>query len=65
VTRGREMPAGEVLFEYRRIGNQVRVAALDPETGTEVVVVVPPNAPRRQIAQIAVAKLRRKLAANG
>jgi len=29
----------EVLFEFTRVGNSVRVAAIDPITGTEVITV--------------------------
>ena len=56
---------GEVLFEFTRIGAQQRVSAIDAATGTEVVIVAPANAPRSQVQQIAVAKLRRKLQADG
>jgi hypothetical protein len=38
MTTQRQPPA-EVLFEFRRIGASVRVAAIDPRTNTEVVVV--------------------------
>ena len=33
--------SGEVLFEFRQLGAQMRVAAIDAETGTEVVVIAP------------------------
>lgn len=52
----------EVLFEFRAIGNQWRVTALDPKTGTEVVIVAPRNASREDIKKIAAAKLQRALA---
>ncbi len=52
---------GEVLFEFVRVGVQMRVSAIDSRTGTEVVIVAPANAPRSQIEQVALAKLRRKL----
>ena len=52
----------EVLFEYVRVGAQMRVSAIDSATGTEVVIVAPANAPRSQIQQVALAKLRRKMA---
>jgi hypothetical protein len=56
---------GEVLFEFVRIGMQMRVSAIDPKTGMEVVIVAPANAPRSQIEKVAMAKLRRKLAEGG
>ena len=56
--------SGEVLFEFRQLGAQVRVAALDPATGTEVVVIAPASATPIQMQSLALAKLRRKLADN-
>lgn len=56
---------GEVLFEFIRVGGQLRVSAIDPTTGTEVVIVAPLTAPRSQVQQIALAKLRRKIAGAG
>ena len=55
---------GEVLFEYVRVGGQLRVSAMDAATGTEVVIVAPLSAPRSQVQQVAIAKLRRKLEAS-
>ena len=37
--RRRRIYLPEVLFEFRRIGRTVRVSAIDPKTGTEVVMV--------------------------
>jgi len=51
----------EVLFEIRRIGMQCRVVALDPETGTEVVVIAPAAATPEQMKRLAAAKLQRRL----
>jgi len=59
------MPAkseGEVIVEMRPVGNVVRVAAIDVATGTEVVVMGPASASPRALEEVAVAKLRRKLA---
>lgn len=58
-----QTPEGEVLFELTRIGAQVRVAAIHPPTGIEVVVVAPASATRAQMQALALAKLRRKLEA--
>jgi hypothetical protein len=59
------MPGGEgtgrVLFEFTQLGQQMRVAALDEATGTEVVVIAPVTASRIQMQNLAVAKLRRRI----
>jgi hypothetical protein len=65
MAENRDKGQGEVLFEYVRVGAQMRVSAIDAKTGTEVVIVAPANAPRHQIQQVAMAKLRRKLNASG
>ena len=52
----------EILFEFRPIGNQVRVAAIDSETGTEVIVIAPISAAQSDMQRIATAKLLRQLA---
>jgi hypothetical protein len=54
---------GEVLFEFRRVGAQLRVAAIDSKTGVEVVIIAPLTATQPQIQALALAKLRRRLAA--
>jgi len=56
------MTQGSVLFEFVQIGQQMRVAAIDEATGTEVVVIAPLNAARGHMERLALAKLRRKLA---
>lgn len=53
----------EVLFEFKQIGGQMRVVAIDGETGTEVVVIAPVTASQVQMQTIALAKLKRRLAA--
>ena len=55
------MADGEVYFEFVQIGQQMRVAAIDAATGTEVIVITPVSANKIQMQQIALAKLRRKL----
>ena len=59
---GERGPPGEALFEFTRIGAQVRVAALDPATGVEVVVIAPAAASQAQMQTLALAKLRKRLA---
>ena len=55
------MADGEVYFEFVQVGQQMRVAAIDAATGTEVIVITPISANKYQMQQIALAKLRRKL----
>lgn len=56
--------SGRVLFEFTQLGQQMRVAAVDEATGTEVVVITPVTASRIQMQNLAVAKLRRRLDAD-
>lgn len=55
------MSDGDVLFEFVQMGQQMRVAAIDEATGTEVVVITPLNATKLQMQRLAMAKLKRKL----
>lgn len=57
------MADGEVYFEFVQVGQQMRVAAIDVQTGTEVIVITPVAASKHQMQQVALAKLRRKLGA--
>ena len=59
--RDDERPAGRVFFEFTQLGQQMRVAAIDEATGTEVVVITPVTATRFQMQSLALGKLRRKL----
>jgi hypothetical protein len=43
----------------------MRVAAIDPATSTEVVVITPVTASRIQMQNLALAKLKRRLAERG
>ncbi|MEQ9470837.1 MAG: serine hydroxymethyltransferase [Roseitalea porphyridii] len=51
----------EYLIEFIEIGQAVRVAAIDTETGEEVVIQAPKSAAREDMKRLAVAKLNRKL----
>lgn len=53
---------GEVIVEMRPVGSVVRVAAVDVATGIEVVVMGPASAGQQTLEQLALAKLRRRLA---
>lgn len=60
---GRAAPAGgEVLIEVRHIGSQVRVAAIDADTGTEVIVPGPLRCSVDALSRLAVRKLTHVLA---
>lgn len=47
----------EILFEYIRQGVYVKVTAIEPDTKTEVSVVVPANLSREQMNLQALQKL--------
>jgi hypothetical protein len=53
--------SGRVLFEMTQLGQQMRVAAIDEASGTEVVVICPLQLGPQQMQRIALAKLRHKL----
>jgi hypothetical protein len=55
------MGQGEVYFEFVQVGRLMRVAAIDADSGTEVIVVTPVSATKLQMQQVALAKLRKKL----
>lgn len=48
----------EVLFEFKRIGNAVKVTAIDAETGTEISIQAPAGLSQKSMQQNAMAKLR-------
>ena len=47
----------EVLFQIIRVGKSLRVNAIDPTTGTEVIMVAPANTTRALIKKNAARKL--------
>lgn len=48
----------EVLFEFKRIGNAVKVTAIDAATGTEVSLQAPASLSKKTLENNAIAKLR-------
>ena len=58
--RGRRQPVDgtEFLLEFRRIGNAVKVSAIDPITGTEVSISGPANIGEAELSLNACNKLR-------
>ena len=53
--------SSEVYFEFRQVGGQMRVAAIDAKTGIEVIVIAPVTASQIQMQNLALAKLKRRL----
>lgn len=47
----------EVLFEFRQVGRLTRVVAIDPVTGTEVIMVGAPGYSTRMLKRLAARKL--------
>jgi hypothetical protein len=52
----------EVYFEFTRVGASVKVAAIDAATGVEVTVIGPASAAPSHLQQLALAKLKARLA---
>jgi hypothetical protein len=52
-----DVPIGEVLFEFRRVGNAVKVTALHVATDTEISMVGPPAAGEHVLKAAALRKL--------
>ena len=52
---------GEVYFEFTAIGRNVKVAAIDAATGTEVVVMGPSSASQAELQRLALRKLEARL----
>lgn len=52
----------DFLIEFVRVGNSVKVSAIDPATGVEVSIVGPANFSQLQLSRNAIAKLRYVLA---
>jgi hypothetical protein len=55
-------PQAEVFFEFTVIGPTVKVAAIDGATALEVSVFGPANASRADLQQLALQKLKARLA---
>ena len=51
------MAGKEIFVEFVVLGNSVKVTAIDPDSGLEVSVVGPANAPRNVLAEAARKKL--------
>ncbi|MFO1018672.1 MAG: hypothetical protein U1E03_13825 [Hyphomonadaceae bacterium] len=55
----------EVIFEVTRIGDVQRVAAIDVESGKEVVIQAPAQAALADVRALVLRKLERALAGEG
>jgi hypothetical protein len=63
--RGGRVPAErlkEVIIEFQRIGNSVKVMAVDPESQVEVSIVGPSGAGEETLKRTAIRKLEYVLA---
>lgn len=58
------MDGKEFYLEFFQLGPQVKVTAIDPETGIEVSIVAPKNASQDEMTRVAVDKLKRRIAKN-
>ena len=54
-------PSSEIFFEFTQLGGQMRVAAIDSKSGTEVIIIAPLSATQHQMQALAAAKLKRRL----
>ena len=52
----------EVFFEFIAIGSAVKVTAIDAATGTEVSAIGPAGAAQADLEQLALGKLKARLA---
>jgi len=55
----------EIIFEITRVGEVQRVAAVDVETGIEVVIQAPAHAALADVRALAMRKLERALSGAG
>jgi len=56
--RPQDVHLPEVLFEFRQIGKIVRVTAIDPQSGIEVVMVGAPKYGQEALKRLATRKLK-------
>lgn len=52
-----EVPIGEILFEFRRMGNVVKVSAVHVATDTEISLVADPKVGEHGLKMAAIRKL--------
>lgn len=59
------MSEKEVYLEYIQFGPQVKVTAIDPDTGIEVCIIAPATASKSEMNRVAIDKLNHALAKAG
>lgn len=47
----------EYIIEFRQVGQVVKVSAIDPATGIEVSIPMPPKTPKEDMQRLAIRKL--------
>ena len=55
------MSKREVYLEFRRVGSQIKVSAIDSVTGLEVSTFGPASVSQNELGQLAVRKLNMRL----
>lgn len=58
MTEGDEVEKEGYIVEFYRVGDALKVTAIDPESLKEVSIVGAPKASQRELAQLAVRKLK-------
>jgi hypothetical protein len=58
-------PLSKILFEFYRLGNSVKVSAIDPDSNIEVSIVGDPGAGEMVLKRLAARKLAYVLAKRG
>jgi len=56
------MSEATFYLEFLTMGKQVKVMAIDPETGIEVSIIAPQSASQSEMSSVAVEKLKRRIA---
>ena len=56
------MSEATFYLEFLSLGGQVKVMAIDPVTGIEVSIIVPESASKSEMTNVAVEKLKRRIA---
>jgi len=56
------MSEATFYLEFLTMGKQVKVMAIDPETGIEVSIIAPQSASQSEMTNVAVEKLKRRIA---
>ena len=54
----------EVLFEMKKVGNYMRITAIDPVSGTEVISIGDPSVDTEMLKDMAARKLKYVIAKN-